>query len=54
MFKRSINGSYPAWDEYLVKVRATLGVTLQPDDAQRMVNRFVDRFHAELQEDHIA
>ncbi|MFJ2163492.1 protein kinase [Streptomyces sp. NPDC087856] len=54
VFKQSINGSYPAWDEYLVKVRATLGIVLQPDEAHRMVKRFVDRFHAELEEDHIA
>ncbi|MGI5456844.1 serine/threonine-protein kinase [Streptomyces sp. CA-249302] len=54
VFKQSIDGSYPTPDLFRESVTAVYAVTLSPDEAQRLVNRFMNRHTAELQEDHIA
>ncbi|MEU9173719.1 protein kinase [Streptomyces sp. NPDC048420] len=54
VFKLSIDGSYPTEDLFLENVKEMYGRTLPPDDAHRMVLRFINRHTAELQEDHIA
>ena len=54
VFRHSIDGSFPTPDRFWESVRMTYGVTLPPEQALRMVNRFQNRFTAELEEDHIA
>jgi Protein of unknown function (DUF2637) len=54
VFKQSINGSYPTQREFGENVEAEFLVALAPDEAKRMVNRFTNRYNAELEEDHIA
>ncbi|MFJ2907618.1 DUF2637 domain-containing protein [Streptomyces sp. NPDC087212] len=55
VFKKSISGSgYPTPREYGENVEAEFSLTLPPDEAKRMVNRFTNRYNAELEEDHIA
>ncbi|GAA2230136.1 hypothetical protein GCM10010360_61900 [Streptomyces nogalater] len=54
VFRKSIDGSFPTPHQYGEAVEATYGITLAPRDADRMVNRFTNRFNAELEEDHIA
>ena len=54
VFKKSIDGSYPTSGQLRDDVEATYGVTLAQRDADRMVNRFTNRYNAELEEDHIA
>ncbi|WP_432134419.1 MULTISPECIES: DUF2637 domain-containing protein [unclassified Streptomyces] len=54
VFKQSINGSYPTPREFGENVEAEFSITLPPEDAKRMVNRFTNRYNAELEEDHIA
>ncbi|MFG2118777.1 protein kinase [Streptomyces sp. NPDC048710] len=54
VFRQSIDGSYPTFDRFRDGVKATYGITLQPDQAARMVNRFINRHTAELQDEHIA
>ncbi|WP_128376028.1 DUF2637 domain-containing protein [Streptomyces cavernae] len=54
VFKQSINGSLPTPREFGDSVEATFGTPLAAREAERMVNRFSNRFNAELEEDHIA
>ncbi|MHB9859908.1 DUF2637 domain-containing protein [Streptomyces sp. YIM S03343] len=54
VFKQSINGSYPTPREFGENVEAEFSIQLAPDEAKRMVNRFTNRYNAELEEDHIA
>ncbi|MGV4988180.1 DUF2637 domain-containing protein [Streptomyces sp. NRAIS4] len=54
VFRKSIDGSYPTGAQFRDDVEATFGISLQPNDANRMVNRFANRHTAELEEDHIA
>ncbi|MDN3265013.1 DUF2637 domain-containing protein [Streptomyces sp. CSDS2] len=54
VFRKSIDGSFPTPHQYAEAVEATYRITLAPRDAERMVNRFTNRFNAELEEDHIA
>jgi uncharacterized protein DUF2637 len=54
VFKQSINGSYPTPREFGENVEAEFLVALAPDEVKRMVNRFTNRYNAELEEDHIA
>ncbi|MBC2863925.1 DUF2637 domain-containing protein [Streptomyces mexicanus] len=54
VFRQSINGSLPTPREFADAVEATYGITLPPREAARMVNRFGNRFNAELEEDHIS
>ena len=54
VFKQSINGSYPTPREFGENAEAEFGDALPPDEAKRMVNRFTNRYNAELEEDHIA
>ncbi|WP_230396214.1 DUF2637 domain-containing protein [Streptomyces blattellae] len=54
VFRQSINGSLPTPREFIDSVEATYGTSLQHQEANRMVNRFSNRFNAELEEDHIA
>ncbi|MEU5596906.1 DUF2637 domain-containing protein [Streptomyces sp. NPDC020298] len=54
VFKQSINGSYPTPREFGENVEAEFSIGLPPEDAKRMVNRFTNRYNAELEEDHIA
>ena len=54
VFKQSIDGGFPTSEAFRAKVEVTEGVTLSPGDSERMLNRFVNRFNAELEEDHIA
>ncbi|MFE6287981.1 DUF2637 domain-containing protein [Streptomyces sp. NPDC057877] len=54
VFKQSINGSYPTPREFGENVEAEFRLDLPPDEAKRMVNRFTNRYNAELEEDHIA
>ncbi|MEU3697478.1 DUF2637 domain-containing protein [Streptomyces griseoviridis] len=55
VFKKSIpGGGYPTAREFGENVEAEFGRTLPADEAKRMVNRFTNRYNAELEEDHIA
>ncbi|OIK00164.1 hypothetical protein BIV24_03690 [Streptomyces colonosanans] len=54
VFRRSINGSLPTPREFSDSVEATYNISLGDTAAKRMVNRFSNRFNAELEEDHIA
>ncbi|MFF8591578.1 DUF2637 domain-containing protein [Streptomyces sp. NPDC015220] len=54
VFRKSINGSYPTPGQFSDDVEATFGRRLPAREAERMVNRFTNRFNAELEEDHIA
>ncbi|MFE0451019.1 DUF2637 domain-containing protein [Streptomyces sp. NPDC058914] len=55
VFKKSISGSgYPTPREFSENVEAEFSLVLPPDEAKRMVNRFTNRYNAELEEDHIA
>lgn len=55
VFKKSIGGTgYPTPREFSENVEAEFSLTLPPDEAKRMVNRFTNRYNAELEEDHIA
>ncbi|MFE7955226.1 DUF2637 domain-containing protein [Streptomyces sp. NPDC057413] len=54
VFRKSIDGSYPTAAQFREDVEATFGITLSKRDAERMVNRFSNRYTAELQDDHIA
>ncbi|MET9018025.1 DUF2637 domain-containing protein [Streptomyces olivaceoviridis] len=54
VFRKSIDGSFPTPHQFGEAVEATYRITLPPRDADRMVNRFTNRFNAELEEDHIA
>ncbi|MEU3521527.1 serine/threonine-protein kinase [Streptomyces sp. NPDC006654] len=53
VFKKSIDGGYPNPGRFKGDVEATYGITLHRRDADRMVNRFINRHTAELQADHI-
>ncbi|MET8770805.1 hypothetical protein ABZV94_28570, partial [Streptomyces sp. NPDC004658] len=54
VFRKSIDGSFPTPHQFGEAVEATYGITLPAREADRMVNRFTNRFNAELEEDHIA
>ncbi|WP_328439194.1 DUF2637 domain-containing protein [Streptomyces sp. NBC_00444] len=55
VFKKSIGGTgYPTPREYSENVEAEFSITLLPDEAKRMVNRFTKLYNAELEENHIA
>ncbi|MFV0134403.1 DUF2637 domain-containing protein [Streptomyces sp. HMX87] len=55
VFKKSITGSgYPTPREFGDNVEAEFRISLPEQEAKRMVNRFTNRFNAELEEDHIA
>jgi hypothetical protein len=54
VFKKSIDGSYPTPREYGENIEAEFSIGLPPEEAKRMVNRFTNRYNAELEEDHIA
>ncbi|MEU3253636.1 DUF2637 domain-containing protein [Streptomyces sp. NPDC006997] len=54
VFKQSINGSYPTPREFGENVEAEFRLDLPAEEAKRMVNRFTNRYNAELEEDHIA
>ncbi|MFD3837605.1 DUF2637 domain-containing protein [Streptomyces sp. NPDC058642] len=55
VFKKSISGSgYPTPREFSENVEAEFSLMLPPDESKRMVNRFTNRYNAELEEDHIA
>ncbi len=54
VFRKSIDGSFPTPHQFSEAVEATYGSALPPREADRMVNRFTNRFNAELEEDHIA
>ncbi|CAL9493175.1 hypothetical protein SUDANB145_03263 [Streptomyces sp. enrichment culture] len=55
VFKKSIpGGGYPTAREFGENVEAEFGTALPPEEAKRMVNRFTNRYNAELEEDHIA
>ncbi|MFF7795847.1 DUF2637 domain-containing protein [Streptomyces sp. NPDC007991] len=55
VFKKSIGGTgYPTPREFSENVEAEFSLALPPDEAKRMVNRFTNRYNAELEEDHIA
>ncbi|MEU6070475.1 MULTISPECIES: DUF2637 domain-containing protein [Streptomyces] len=54
VFKQSINGSYPTPREFGENVDAEFSIALPVEEAKRMVNRFTNRYNAELEEDHIA
>ncbi|WP_399552774.1 hypothetical protein [Streptomyces sp. WELS2] len=54
VFRKSIDGSFPTPHQFGEAVEATYRITLGPREAERMVNRFTNRFNAELEEDHIA
>jgi hypothetical protein len=54
VFKQSINGSYPTPREFIENVEAEFRITLPAEEGKRMVNRFTNRYNAELEEDHIA
>ncbi|PWI17345.1 hypothetical protein DI272_26695 [Streptomyces sp. Act143] len=55
VFKKSIGGTgYPTPREFSENVEAEFSLVLPPDEAKRMVNRFTNRYNAELEEDHIA
>ncbi|MFJ9540651.1 DUF2637 domain-containing protein [Streptomyces sp. NPDC101225] len=54
VFKKSIDGSYPTPREFSENFEAEFSYALPPEEAKRMVNRFTNRYNAELEEDHIA
>jgi hypothetical protein len=55
VFKKAIpGGGYPTPREFGENVEAEFGIALPPEEAKRMVNRFTNRYNAELEEDHIA
>ncbi|MCX4235842.1 serine/threonine-protein kinase [Streptomyces ortus] len=54
VFKKAIDGSYPDAYQFGEAVEATYGFLVSDDEANRLVNRFITRHVAELQEDHIA
>ncbi|WP_406172519.1 DUF2637 domain-containing protein [Streptomyces sp. NBC_00996] len=55
VFRQSINGQgLPTKGEFGNNVEATYGVTLTDSELRRYMNRFQNRFNAELEEDHIA
>ncbi|WP_409470440.1 DUF2637 domain-containing protein [Streptomyces sp. HC307] len=55
VFKQSISGSgYPTPREFGDNVEAEFRISLPEQEAKQMVNRFTNRFNAELEEDHIA
>ncbi|MEW2516268.1 DUF2637 domain-containing protein [Streptomyces sp. NPDC046870] len=54
VFRKSIDGSLPTPHQFAEAVEATFRITLPAREADRMVNRFTNRFNAELEEDHIA
>ncbi|NNN36436.1 DUF2637 domain-containing protein [Streptomyces sp. S3(2020)] len=55
VFKKSISGTgYPTPREFSENVEAEFSLMLAPDESKRMVNRFTNRYNAELEEDHIA
>ncbi len=54
IFKKLIDGNYPTVDQFDAEVKAMYGITLLPGQAGRIVNRFINRHTAELQDDHIA
>ncbi|MEU1038340.1 DUF2637 domain-containing protein [Streptomyces sp. NPDC005551] len=55
VFRQSINGQgLPTKGEFGNNVEATYGVTLTDSELKRYMNRFQNRFNAELEEDHIA
>ncbi|MCZ9343085.1 hypothetical protein NGM37_35530, partial [Streptomyces sp. TRM76130] len=55
VFKKSIpGGGYPTPREFGENAEAEFGIALPPEEAKRMVNRFTNRYNAELEEDHIA
>jgi hypothetical protein len=56
VFKKSINNDtgYPTPREFSENVEAEFNIPLPFDEAKRMVNRFTNRYNAELEEDHIA
>ncbi|MFE9772190.1 DUF2637 domain-containing protein [Streptomyces sp. NPDC005931] len=54
VFRQSINGSLPTPRQFAEGVEATYGIAVAEPEAKRMVNRFSNRFNAELEEDHIA
>jgi serine/threonine protein kinase len=53
-FKQSINGSLPTPREFGDSVKAVYGISLPDQETKRMVNRFCNRFNAELEADHIS
>jgi serine/threonine protein kinase len=53
-FRQSINGSLPTPREFGDNVKAVYGISLPDLEAMLMVQRFSNRFTAELEEDHIA
>ncbi|WP_374293503.1 DUF2637 domain-containing protein [Streptomyces olivochromogenes] len=54
VFRQSIDGSFPTPGQYRDDVESTYGIALPAREADRMVNRFTNRFNAELEADHIA
>ncbi|MGC5565161.1 hypothetical protein ACPYPG_20300 [Streptomyces sp. FR-108] len=54
VFKKAIDGNYPDAHQFGDAVEATFGFLVPDDEANRLVNRFITRHVAELQEDHIA
>ncbi|GAA4785080.1 DUF2637 domain-containing protein [Streptomyces ziwulingensis] len=55
VFRKPIpNSGYPTPREFGENVEAEFGVGIPPEEAKRMVNRFTNRYNAELEEDHIA
>ncbi|WP_031478139.1 DUF2637 domain-containing protein [Streptomyces bicolor] len=55
VFKKSIGGTgYPTPREFSENVEAEFSITLLPDEAKRMVNRFTKLYNTELEENHIA
>ncbi|MEU9554889.1 DUF2637 domain-containing protein [Streptomyces fumanus] len=55
VFKKAIpGGGYPTARGFTEDVEAEFGIALPPEEAKRMVNRFTNRYNAELEEDHIA
>ncbi|MGW4566112.1 DUF2637 domain-containing protein [Streptomyces sp. NPDC004561] len=54
VFRKSIDGSFPTPHQFGDAVEATYGTPLPARETDRMVNRFTNRFNAELEEDHIA
>ena len=55
VFKKSIGGTgYPTPREFSENVEAEFSITLLPDEAKRMVNRFTKLYNDELEENHIA
>ncbi|MET8812865.1 DUF2637 domain-containing protein [Streptomyces sp. NPDC004549] len=54
VFRQSIDGSYPTGPMLAEDIQATFGLTIDPNDAKVLAERFQQRHLKQMEEDHIA